>query len=334
MSGTDAPATPEAENSATPTTAPANGAPGGPEPTAGKPNGTAATSASPPLGPRLGPVVLIVCGAVLVAMTVGWLVAQRGGHAPDGAPGATAAEVAALRSQLATEQAHVAALSAQVQALAAKPPPDTTQLSSQITALSHRVATLEARPTGSDTSAIAASVAALAQKLANVAQAGQDATQRLARIQAARAALDAGQPLGAIPGAPPALARYANTPPPTETGLRESFDAAAAAALKASRPPEPAGLSARLLQRAESLLTVRVGGKVVAGPPASVPLDAARRHLGSGDIAGALAALAPLDPAAAKAMAPWTDKAHALLDARAALNAMATGGTSGGASSG
>ena len=89
------------------------------------------------------------------------------------------------------------------------------------------------------------------------------------------------------------------------------------------------GLPARLLQRAEALLTVRVAGRVVAGPPAAGPLDEARRRLDSGDLAGALAALAPLDAAATQAMSPWAGATRALLAARAALNAMATGGASG-----
>lgn len=309
MTETDAPARPDA---APPPPTPA---PGNPRPT-----GTAS------LGRRLGPIVLIVCGVVLVAMTAGWIVAQRGMVAS----GATAAQIALLRTQLATAQARLATLAAQVQVLAARPAANATEFA----ALSQRVAALEARPAGGDTTALAASVAALAQKLASVAQAGQDATQRLARIEAARAALDAGRPLGPIPGAPPALARYATTPPPTEAGLRESFAAAAAAALKASRPPQPAGLLARLAQRAESLLTVRVGGKVVAGPPAAIPLDAARRRLDSGDLAGALAALAPLDAAATHALAPWVGKARALLAARAALNDMAARGTKTGTGAG
>ncbi len=327
MTGHDASATPEAATSAPPASAPANAHAGGPEPGGAAAGPASASSASTPvsspLGPRLGPVVLIVCGAVLVAMTVGWFLAQRGGPAPGGP---TDAEITALRTQLAADEAHIATLSGQVQALAARPAAATTQLA----ALSQRIAALEARPAGGDTSALAASVAALAQKLASVAQAGQDATQRIARIEAARAALDAGQPLGVIPGAPPALARFATTAPPTTVGLRESFAAAAAAALRASRPPEPASLPARLLQRAELLLTVRIGGKVVAGPPASVALDAARRHLDNGDVAGALTALAPLDAAAAKAMEPWTSDARALLEARAALNAMASGGAGAG----
>ncbi len=39
-------------------------------------------------------------------------------------------------------------------------------------------------------------------------------TARLGRVQAAQLALDAGQPLGDVPGAPPALTRFANAAPP------------------------------------------------------------------------------------------------------------------------
>jgi hypothetical protein len=42
-----------------------------------------------------------------------------------------------------------------------------------------------------------------------------------------------------------------------------------------------------------------------------------------------LASLAPLDAAAAQAMAAWTGEARALLDARAALGALASGAGAG-----
>lgn len=286
---------------------------------------------TPPLGRRLGPVLLILCGAVLVSVTVGWILGQR--YAPPDA--ASRAETATLRQQVANDQARitsltsgmqsvtteVATLAARTQALAARQGAGTDQAA--LTALAQRVAALEARPQGGDTAALDAEVAALNKKLASVAAASRSATARIARIAAARAALDAGQPLGAIPDAPPALARFATAAPPTEAQLRERFGPAAAAALEASRPPVPQGVWARLKQRAQFLLTIRVGGKVVAGPPAAAPIEAARQHLDAGDLAGAVAALAPLDPAAARAMAPWTGDARALLAARAALDALA-----------
>ena len=67
--------------------------------------------------------------------------------------------------------------------------------------------------------------------------AGLTATaQRLGHLQGAAAALDAGQPLGTIPDAPPALARFATKPPPTMSDLRLSFPGAAKAAHAASQP--------------------------------------------------------------------------------------------------
>jgi hypothetical protein len=61
------------------------------------------------------------------------------------------------------------------------------------------------------------------------------------------------------------------------------------------------------------------------GAPAAVVLGTARDRLEAGDLAGAVAALDGLDGPAAQAMAPWRAHAQSLLDARAALAAMARG---------
>ena len=44
-----------------------------------------------------------------------------------------------------------------------------------------------------------------------------------ARMQAARAALAAGEPLGSVPDAPPEVARFTDARPPTEAALRLAF---------------------------------------------------------------------------------------------------------------
>ena len=54
-------------------------------------------------------------------------------------------------------------------------------------------------------------------------------------------------------------------------------------------------------------------------------LAEAQGRLDAGDLAGALAALRPLDGQAAEVMAEWRARAQALLDARAALAGMARG---------
>jgi hypothetical protein len=76
-------------------------------------------------------------------------------------------------------------------------------------------------------------------------------------------------------------------------------------------------------QRAQSLVTVKEGEKVVIGAPAAGILADSREKLEAGDLAGTLATLKRLDGAAAAAMAEWRGQAQALLDARAALAEMA-----------
>jgi hypothetical protein len=143
---------------------------------------------------------------------------------------------------------------------------------------------------------------------------------RVAQLQAASAALEAGKPLGAIAGAPPALARFATVAPPTEASLRLSFPAASRAAAQASAPStEGLSLTDRMLQQVQALVTIREGDKVLIGAPAAHVLAQAQARLDAGDLAGAVATLDELDPGAARAIAGWRDQAQALLDARAAL---------------
>jgi hypothetical protein len=152
-----------------------------------------------------------------------------------------------------------------------------------------------------------------------------DRAGRLARVQAARAALEAGQPLGELPSAPPALARFVASKPPTEAGLKLAFPEAARAALEASNPtPAPEeSLLQRMWGRAQTMVTVRQGDRVIVGDAAAGVIARARHALDAGDLAGAVAALGALSGPAAQAMADWVGQAKALLDARAALASMA-----------
>ncbi len=113
--------------------------------------------------------------------------------------------------------------------------------------------------------------------------------------------------------------------PPTEPALRLSFGKFADLAEAASKPsPDGHPFVERMWMQAQTLVTVRQGDHVLVGAPAAITLEAARGKLEAGDLAGAVAGLAPLDPAATKAMKPWRDDAQALVDARAALAAMAS----------
>jgi hypothetical protein len=219
------------------------------------------------------------------------------------------------------DTSRIAALEAAVKALAGKAPTDTS-------ALEQRLATLESRPVPDLAkdfqAAMAGASAELNAKIASLDSKVQQDLARGTRLRAATASLEAGKPIGDMAAASPALQRYATAPPPTEPALRQSFGGFAAAAEKASEPSgEGKDFGARMWARAQQLVTVRQGDKVLVGAPAAVTLAAARAKLDAGDLAGAVVALCPLDAAAAAAMAPWKRDAQALLDARAALAAMA-----------
>jgi hypothetical protein len=145
-------------------------------------------------------------------------------------------------------------------------------------------------------------------------------SQRVARVESALVDLQAGRPLGAIPDAPPALVRFATVAPPTEASLREEFPALAEHAQKVSQP-DLSGRSfwQRALTRMQSAVTVRQGGDVIVGDPASGILADARAKVQDGDLPGALTVLRQLSGPAAVAMKGWVDQASALVAARAAL---------------
>ncbi len=157
---------------------------------------------------------------------------------------------------------------------------------------------------------------------------------RLANLDQLRAALAAGQPLGAalarLPDPDPALSRFATQAPPTESALRLGFEAAAQQARAAadagqrtdgSRP----GVVDSALSRLSGLVTVRRGETVVWGDMAEAEIERAHRALEAGDLEAALAQLDRLPPAARQAMQGWTSQARALLAARAALRRLAAG---------
>ncbi len=196
--------------------------------------------------------------------------------------------------------------------------------------LEARIATLEKRP---EVPAVDPAVAARMDELqARLARTQADAARnteretRNASVQTALAALNAGQPLGDMPGAPPALSRFGRAKPPTEAALRLAFPDAAARAVAASKPStEGENVGQRMWQNARALVTIRQGEKVLVGAPAAETIGHARERLDAGDLAGAVSALGDLDGPAAQAMADWRDQAQALIDARAALAGMARG---------
>lgn len=224
--------------------------------------------------------------------------------------------IAALEGRKPTD---LGPLEARLGALERKQAEDAAALSGKLDAAGRQAAALGPRLEQMETQArqAGASLAAVTER-----------AQRLGRVQAAGVALAAGQRLGEIPGAPPALAKFALDAPPTEAGLRLSFDAAAEAAQRASQPAITEGqpLLDRMWTRAQQSVTVRQGDRVLVGDPISGVIARSRQALDAGDLAGAVRALDGLAGPARAAMADWIGRAQSLLDARAAVAEMAARG--------
>jgi hypothetical protein len=203
------------------------------------------------------------------------------------------------------------ALAARFDALAGRQDALTARVDAAEGALGHRQDAVDAR-------------LAPLEKNAGQITALADRSARIARIQAAQAALDSGLKLGDLPGAPAALARYATAAPPTEASLRLAFPAVANAAVAASKPAvDDKPFLDRAWAKAQDLVTLRQGDHVILGDPSAGVLARARAALDAGDLAGAVAALNALTGPAAAAVADWKAQAQGLLDARKALGDMA-----------
>jgi hypothetical protein len=202
------------------------------------------------------------------------------------------ARVAALEARHPPAPVDLGPLESKVAQLAARPVGDPA-LTARVEALSARVEALSGHVDSTDT-AIRQRQDATEGRLAPLEHdAGQitalaDRSARIARIQAAQAALDGGLQLGDIPGAPAALSRYATVAPPTEAGLRLAFPPVANAALAASRPSEDGKpFLDRVWARVQDLVTLRQGDRVILGDPAAGVLARARAALNAGDLAAA-----------------------------------------------
>ena len=217
-------------------------------------------------------------------------------------------------------------LSDRLSAQEAKPPVDLRPLDARVTAQAGAMAQLGSQLGTLDTRIAAAETQA--KQTASGLAAITDRAQRIARAQSVAVALAAGQPLGDLPGAPPALARFARQPPPTDSALRLSFAAAATAAQRASLAPitESESFGERMWTRAQQSLSVRQGDRVLLGDPIAGVVQNARNLLDAGDLSGAVHALDGLSGPARAAMADWIGQAQSLLDARAAVSSLAAQG--------
>lgn len=269
----------------------------------------------PPTTRRLGP-TLLVWAIGLGVLVAGGLWLWLHPMAPPPATTASPASIATLAARLDTLTAQVTRMAeTQQHPMAAAKPPDLTP---ELAPIMARLTALEHRPTPA-APATAPEVSLLAARL-NLLDTRIKALQSLAQLAVASAALADGLPVGVIADAPPALARFAATPPPTLAGLRQDFSAAAAAARQAAQSAQPEGDHWHALwRRISGLITIRQGTHVLLGNPAAGTLAAAQADLDRGDLAGTLASLATLPPAAADAMANWRAQAQSLRAAQLAL---------------
>jgi hypothetical protein len=206
---------------------------------------------------------------------------------------------------------------------------DQGQLASRMDTLSGRIESLSGRDqTGIDSTK--QQIDALSSRIAAVESVtgGLDAVakrlNRIARLQEAAFALASGRPVGTLPNAPDALARYAKSAPPTEAQLRYRFQRQEQAALAAKQPGESdAPFLRRVLERAQGLITIRRGDEVMVGNSSAIILSQAQAALDAGDLAGAVTAVATLKGQPGQEMADWLNDAKSLLSARSALADMA-----------
>jgi hypothetical protein len=259
-----------------------------------------------------------------------------------GVPGQSAEEAAALQ---AVEQ-HVGDIGTRLSRLEQRPTEDfgkitarldaldgriadQARLASRLDVLSGRIESLSARDqTGLDASkqqldALTARIAALEANAGNLATVTKRLT-RIAKLQEASFAFASGRPIGDLPDAPEALARYAHVAPPTEAQLRLRFPLAEQATL-ATKPSDEsdAPFIGRVWERAQGLITIRRGEDVVVGDHSAFTLSRARAALEAGNLAAAVDAVESLKGQLGQAMADWLADAKALLAARSALADMA-----------
>jgi hypothetical protein len=259
---------------------------------------------------------------------------------PAPAPSPSSAPTVAQAAPDAGLTQAVSSLSARLQQLQAAQAQQTQSLpsASDVTNLGSRVDSISQRES-KDSSAIRQDLSLVQQQLATLSDQAQSLTKsaaalpqltaradRLSQLVRAQDALWAGLPLGTITNAPPALSRFADTAPPTEAALRLSFTAAAKAADKAGEPtPDEGSFWHRVWLRAQNLVMVRQGDRIILGDPTSAVIAHAQTVLDAGDLAGTLTVLGTLNGPAAAAMAPWEAQARAVLQAREALTQMAAG---------
>ena len=227
-----------------------------------------------------------------------------------GAVDALAADVARLDGALGNQRIGLTEARAVVTSLEARADEAETRLQ-DIAATQRRDGRRIDRLVASD-SATQALVLAIGQ-LRTAVDAGQPYAQPLAALQALAAGID--ETVDDLA----ALAPRSATGIPDRDALKTGFPAMAQAVRDAVRLPADAGLMDQVIAKIEGLVTVRPAAGEVEGDDVGAILARAEGRLDTGDLSGAVAALALLEGDAAEAAAAWRRSAEARLAAEAAL---------------
>lgn len=307
--------------------------PSGPSHSGPSPSGPLGEHAAPRAPVTKGDLLPLLCGLGFVLLCVALLVAWLNPLEPPQVRDANE-RIASLDARLRQlEQqptaSDIARLQARVAALEARQNADPAQVAQRLDVMSGRIEGMNTREQNQleQTRQVLDSLSArigVMEGARDSAASIASKVDKVARLQDATLALNAGRPLGDIPGAPPALVKYAQDPPPTEAQLRLAFPAAERAALAAEQPDLTAApLWQRVWEKTQALVTIRRGKEVVVGDQSSVALGNAKAALDAGDLGKAVTAVESLAEAPKKAMAGWLSDAQSLLAARAALATMA-----------
>lgn len=294
--------------------------------------------------------------AAFLALVLGGALAAGAGFAlarfaPDllATPSAPNADIEALRAEIAAIPAPDASVADRLAGIEAA-----------LADLSGRVAAVESRPAGAGDPALAEAVKALQDRVAAIgtgtaqpeaiataveaaearlkqaeakaadlaaqADATAAATRRAAALDRIAAALDTGAPYMAVAAdidLPPALADHAATGLPSISALRDSFPAAARAALEAALR---ANMGESWTDRVSSFLRSQTGLRSLTpreGDDPDAILSRAEAALAEGDVTAALAELDALPDAAKPAMEDWAAQARLRTEGESALAGLA-----------
>jgi hypothetical protein len=224
----------------------------------------------------------------------------------------------------------IAALAQDIAALKNAAPPDTTALQSDVASLHQQLDALSARleklPQDDRVAAVESKLAETTTRVDEIGRTTNNAAALAPAVaaDALQAALDSGRPfknelaalkgLGVDAASVDALAQQAQTGLPTVADLRQRFEQAIASVTLEKPIPENTGAIDRLLQSAESLVSIRPAHPVAGSDPGAI-VARIRAALDVGDLNSALAEWDALPDAIKASTADWANLAKARLAA-------------------